>query len=696
MSKKKVIEYNGKLSETNPTKNNHDLNKDAQQSDHKPINNSNDDRDNNFVDENQSPSMKDYNNDSDEGKNNPNFDENSKFSNDISEKDFDIGDDSVGTNEDLSEGDNKENDASDEDSTEPSNEDNDNESPSDLHNNEKEGGDNSPSDLHNNEKDGNDRSPSDLHNEEKDNDNLGFDNDNNPKEQSDLDYGDDKDVEEESDLEFDNEKENTNSGLKEKALDSVHPNLSKGLKLKELSEMNKKEAAEQLADTAKSMAKKKIAESIVTYISPILLPLAIILIIILLVLTIIMTIVAQNNENERMNEAKEGCHVNDKASSNITDSKNANKNAINIYKYTKKNVKGSTNKGIAAWLGNIYVESGNTFSSSTIQGGAKYKESIAKDPNAGGYAFGFAQLDSDRRVKLLKYADKKGKKWSDMDLQLDYILNHDGTDSPLIKKLLKKDSDMKGITENIMNQWERAGAKDSLSERQAATSKYYSKISTIDSGDSNISDSTSSSSDNSDAGANSGCNNDSNSKTDGELGDSVKANDKSGTVEKQWKSKDDIPKKYKKHIKLPDYKGEKLNSSENTFPSTGNKGQCTELVFSYMSQLYKGKQPTNGNGNVIYKAYKSEGAKITSNPTVGYGFSSDPPYAGAAESSVGHTGVVIGVMPDGKWLMSNYNLNGEANKDESRVETFALVDGNKKKNGITFFSGIGGAKIKSK
>lgn len=687
MSKKKVIEYNGKLSETNPEKSNQDLSKGSQQSDHEPIKNSDNDRDNNFTDEKQDPSMKDYDNDIGDEKNNPNFDMDSDATNDISDNDFDIDDESEKENEDLSDGNNKDNNES---ST------NDNESPSDLQNNEDKSENDSPSDFHNKNKEGNDKSPSDLHNEEKnsDNNNLNIDEDNTPNEKSDLDFGNDKDIKEESDLDIDNEKEK--SGIKENILDSVHPNVSKGLKIKELSEMNKKEAAEQLADTAKSMAKKKIAASIVTYISPILLPLAIIFIILLLVLTIIMTIIAQNNENERMNDAKEGCNVTDKASSNIADSKNATKNAINIYKYTKKNVKGSTNKGIAAWLGNIYVESANTFSSSTIQGGAKYKESIAKDPNAGGYAFGFAQLDSDRRVKLLKYADKKGKKWSDMELQLDYILNHDGTDSPLIKKLIKKDSDMKSITEDIMNQWERAGAKDSISERQAATSKYYSKISKIDSGDSNISDSTSSSSDNSDAGSNSGCNNDSNSKTDGELGDSVKANDKSGTVEKQWKSKDDIPKKYKKYISLPDYKGEKLNSSENIFPSTHNKGQCTELLFSYMSQLWKGKQPTNGNGNVIYKAYKGKGAKTTSNPTVGYGFSSDPPYAGAAEASVGHTGVVIGVMPDGKWLMSNYNLNGEANKDESRVESFALVDGNKKKNGITFFSGIGGAKIKSK
>lgn len=486
------------------------------------------------------------------------------------------------------------------------------------------------------------------------------------------------------------------SSMKDKALNKIDPNLAKASKLKDLSKMNKEDAKEELIEVTKSLAKKKIAATVATYLLPIILPiLGAILAIVLVVLMVISAVNVMDNKEK----TQEGCSVVDKQSSNISNSKDAEKNAENIFKYTKKHVKGSTNKGIAAWLGNINEESGGTFSSSTIQGGSKYKEDLAKDPSAGGYAFGFAQLDSDRRVKLIKYAEKKDKKWSDMELQLDYILNHDGSDSDLIKKLVKKDSDITSTTEDIMNDWERAGAKESLPKRQAASKKYYSKFSKMDGdsdSESNIEDSTSSASDNSDAGANSGCNDDSNSKTDGELGDSVKANNKSGKVLKQWKSKDEIPKKYSKHIKLPDYRGYKLKSAENIFPNTGDKGQCTELTFSYLSQLYKGKQPTNGNGNVIYKAYEEKGAKVTEKPTVGYGFSSNPPYAGATESSVGHTGVVIGVMDDGKWLMSNYNLNGEANKDESRVETFALVDGNKKKDGIEFFSGVGGSKIKSK
>lgn len=115
-----------------------------------------------------------------------------------------------------------------------------------------------------------------------------------------------------------------------------------------------------------------------------------------------------------------------------------------------------------------------------------------------------------------------------------------------------------------------------------------------------------------------------------------------------------------------------------------------------MKQMYGGNQPTNGNGNVIYKAYKQQGAKVTNKPTVGYGFSANPPYAGAADSSVGHTGVVAGVMDDGQWIMANYNLNGEGNNGQKRHLTYALVDGNKTSGGVKFFSGVGKAKVKSK
>ena len=144
----------------------------------------------------------------------------------------------------------------------------------------------------------------------------------------------------------------------------------------------------------------------------------------------------------------------------------------------------------------------------------------------------------------------------------------------------------------------------------------------------------------------------------------------------------------------------------NIYLSTNNRGQCTELTWGYMSQLWSGTQPTagsggggyaDGNGQVIWKAYKENGAKITKNPTVGYGFSGGPPIQiGGTIPGVGHTGVVVGVLEDGKYIIANYNLRGEANRDHyTRSLTYALVDGQPKSGQqITFFSGIGKPKIK--
>lgn len=489
----------------------------------------------------------------------------------------------------------------------------------------------------------------------------------------------------------DNDDESDKSGIVGKALGSSDATntLSKAKKLKDISEMSKEEAKEQFQSMAVEAGKMKIKAALWSAVSPYLLPIIGIILVIVLVFTMIVGIVGSSSSGGG-GGSKQGCKVVKDNSTDVKNSKDADKNAETIYKYLMEHVDGAKSKAVAAHLGNIYVESAQSFDPSTIQGGEKYKEDIAMDPDAGGYAFGISQWDSERRVSLIKYAKKKDKKWDDLGVQLDYMLNHDGSDSETIKKLLKSSDEIDESTESIMNEWERAGDKSSIGERRSAAAKYYSKFNDKDtkSGeDSNIDDTTDAATDNSDAAENSGCEDE--EDTGGKTGKSVKANGKSGEVIKQWSSKDKIPKKYKKHISIPDFREKKLDSPEDIFTETGDIGECTELTWAYMSELWKGKQPTNGNGNVIYKAYKAEGAKITNKPTVGYGFSSDPPYAGAADSSVGHTGVVAGVMDDGKWIMANYNLNGES---PDRKLTYALVDGNEKEGGIKFFSGIGGKK----
>lgn len=400
-----------------------------------------------------------------------------------------------------------------------------------------------------------------------------------------------------------------------------------------------------------------------------------------------------------------GCSADDKSAAmgSITTSKDADKNAENIYKYIISNSDGSTPKGVSALLGNIFHESAQTFDPSTIQGGSKFDKSAAMNPSVNGYAFGISQWDGGRRVKLLEYAEKKGKKWDDLELQLDYLLNGDGSDSDLIKKLIKSDGEVEQITDDIMRQWERAGATDSIGSRQAAAKKYYAKFSDIKAGSkSNISDSTDAGADNSDA-----CGGGAEGKTDGTMGASVKPNGGTGDVLEVWEGKDKIPEKYRKLITLPDFSEKALDAMPNNiYLSTNNRGQCTELTWGYMSQLWSGTQPTagsggggyaDGNGQVIWKAYKENGAKITKNPTVGYGFSGGPPIQiGGTIPGVGHTGVVVGVLEDGKYIIANYNLRGEANRDHyTRSLTYALVDGQPKSGQqITFFSGIGKPKIK--
>ena len=446
-----------------------------------------------------------------------------------------------------------------------------------------------------------------------------------------------------------------------------------------------------------STAKGAVKAAAISYLWPVILA---ILALIFVSILVFGSFTLMNNESD-----DDGCSADDKSAAmgSITTSKDADKNAENIYKYIISNSDGAKPKGVASLLGNMFHESAQTFDPGIIQNGSKFDKSAAMNPSVGGYAFGIAQWDSGRRVKLLEYAEKKGKKWDDLELQLDYLLNGDGSDSELIKKLIKSDDDVEQTTENIMRQWERAGRTDSLGSRQAASKKYYAKFSDIKAGSkSNISDSTDAGADNSDA-----CGGGAEGKTDGTMGASVKPNGGTGDVLEVWDSKDKIPEKYRKVITLPDFSEKALDALPgNLFITSNNRGQCTEFTWGYMSQLWSGKQPTagsrgggiyDGNGQVIWKAYKEYGAKITKNPTVGYGFSGGPPIEiGGTIPGVGHTGVVVGVLEDGKYIIANYNLRGEANRDHyTRSLTYALVDGQPKSGQqITFFSGIGKPKIK--
>ncbi len=178
--------------------------------------------------------------------------------------------------------------------------------------------------------------------------------------------------------------------------------------------------------------------------------------------------------------------------------------------------------------------------------------------------------------------------------------------------------------------------------------------------------------------------------TSGKLGASNKANGKSGKkIAGNW-TYDEIPEKYKKHIELPKFQPKYLKGSP--FVASGNDGQCTEFTWAMMNQLYKKDQPAfDGvtNGDSVYQIYERRGAKTTHNPTVGYGFSSSPPYALAAIPGIGHTGVVAGVMDDGKFIIAQMNVDPDP--APSRTVLYSVIDGVPKDagNDLIFFEGVG-------
>lgn len=373
---------------------------------------------------------------------------------------------------------------------------------------------------------------------------------------------------------------------------------------------------------------------------------------------------------------------------------------------------------IAGILGNWWQETGGKLSPMASEGDTEFNESNAKaatdDANRG---IGFGQWTFERHTALVDFAKDKGKDWWDAEVQFEFMMTKDSGKDTLKKLALDASDDLDDAVIKFHKEWEISADSDAevLSGRGEPAKKIWkymqdegmdgkkdeSKIKKISSGSSSSSASATDSS--GDAEQVDPCDDGSESsgKTniDGEMLDSVEANGGSGKVITKQYEWDEFPEKYKKHVSLPQFDTKYLKGS----PYTANgrdKGQCTELTWAYLNQLWTGEAlvgngSADGNGNVIYKKYKAAGHKTTHNPTVGYGFSSDPPYAGAALPSVGHTGVVVGVMDDGKWIMANMNVG--AKPAPSQVVYYAVVDGVPKDagNDLIFFEGVGKPKLKT-
>lgn len=344
----------------------------------------------------------------------------------------------------------------------------------------------------------------------------------------------------------------------------------------------------------------------------------------------------------------------------------------------------------------------------------QFGKETAKKATDDELGIGFGQWSFERHKALVDWAKKKDGNWWEIEHQMDYMVNGDDMYVDILKKLaLDAKDDPVQEAVNFHNDWERSADSESkIREERGGNAKKIlsymkdngmdgkkeeSKIKKIGKDSKGSSGASASDTDKEKetkadpcAGGEKGEGN-SGSGDGSKIGDSTKVNGKKAKIIGKNYEWDELPSKYKKHVKLPKFDKSYIDKPGNVFPSTGNKGQCTELTWAYMNQLWKGKQPTNddnlknGDGKDIYKAYKDKDAKMTEKPTVGYGFSSDPPYAQATDPSVGHTGVVVGVMDDGKWIMANYNVPPKP--APSRTLYYSVVDGTD--GNVKFFSGIG-------
>lgn len=374
---------------------------------------------------------------------------------------------------------------------------------------------------------------------------------------------------------------------------------------------------------------------------------------------------------------------------------------------------GFSGEMIAGIAGNYDAEGGIDPLATEGDSGNFSEENAKKATDDDSIGIGLGQWTFERHTQLVDFAkDENDGKWWEMDVQMEFMVKKDsGADT--LKSIGKDASDDPG--ENAItfhDEWERSADDNAMKQRRKESAKDIWKFmkkegmdgkkdtdkidkvgSSSDSGEGESSAST-----NGDVEEVTACGTDEKDKDagggDGEVGESTKINDKSGEVKKGSWTWDDMPEKYKKKVTIPEFDEEYLDKPGNNFPSTGNKGQCTELTWAYMNQLHKGKQPTDDgsttDGYRVHEVYEKEGADLTHKPTVGYGFSSSAPYAGASATPPGHTGLVAGVMDDGGFIIVSYNLPPEP--APSREPIYSYIDGMPKDAGddFIFFSGIEG------
>ncbi|MCK8605644.1 phage tail-type lysozyme domain-containing protein [Leuconostoc citreum] len=320
-----------------------------------------------------------------------------------------------------------------------------------------------------------------------------------------------------------------------------------------------------------------------------------------------------------------------------------------------RKIDGVTEAGIAGYLGNTEHESG--FNAGVVQSNASFNETTAMNASVSGYALGLNQWDNSRRVDLLNYAKSQNKNWQDASLQLDFAINHDGTNSNLLKQGLKLNN-VDEATEFLRSQWERGGAGTS-NERQAKAKSWYAKFS---GGAKDTAVDT----------ATQGTANAQNNSLTQQSGPGCQTNQAQG-MGSSGAPVTDMPAQYKGKVKNTNFTA---TSPSNTYPF----GQCTWYTYNRMQALGTPVENALGNGGDWGANAKAKGYQTDTQPHVGWAVSfahgsyqSDPTY--------GHIAVVEAMSDDNShFLISECNV---VNGGSGTVSFREITNG----QGLTFIKG---------
>lgn len=153
------------------------------------------------------------------------------------------------------------------------------------------------------------------------------------------------------------------------------------------------------------------------------------------------------------------------ATSISIDNKGKEENAKAIYSYVKEHIPDATPQGICGMLGNFEQES--QLNPTSIE--------RKNDPRSG---HGIAQWTADRTDNLKNFASQKGKEWSDLGIQLEYLIQElNGAEKNGVSAL--KVSDVEQATADWQTKFERAGIPE-MANRLTYANGWYAKLGASD------------------------------------------------------------------------------------------------------------------------------------------------------------------------------------------------------------------------